>query len=313
VRSALHRYFLEYPRDQKYLLGISGGRDSVALLYLLLENGFHNLVLCHLDHGLRGKESDLDTAFVANLAQEHSLSSEIQSVNINQIMQERSESMELAARNARHRFFSKCAELHHCHRVLLAHHADDQAETILFNLLRGSGGLRGMAFKTNHSGLSFYRPLIETDRETINNYLTKNKIKYREDSSNSQAVATRNRLRNEAIPLLENIMHRDIQSSLSRAEQVCRNNEAALRNILSTYELQDSQGRLFIPKIQELHPALQHIALRDYLKYHAVSNISYSLLDQCLNLLSDTSTAKVNLPGDRYFRRKEKRLFIEPN
>ena len=309
----LHPNFLTFSNTQKYLLGISGGRDSVALLHLLLANGYEKLVLCHLNHGLRGEESDQDAQLVEKLAHDHSLPFEIERINLNQIMETSSESMELAARNARHRFFKQCAQKYDCQRLLLAHHVDDQAETILFNLLRGSGGLRGMSFETKHSDLYFYRPLLGIKREDINTYLTENKILYRDDSTNDQAIATRNRLRNEAIPLLENIMGRNIQSSLSRAEEVSSNNETALREILSTYELEDPQGRLFLPTIQDLHPALQRITLLDYLKKHHVSNINYSVLNQCLNLLSDSSTAKVNLPGDRYFRRKEKRLFIEKN
>ena len=313
MEPTLHQSFLTFPKAQKYLLGISGGRDSVALLHILLGNGYGNLVLCHLNHGLRGEESDQDSQFVEKLAQDHSLTSEIQYINLKQVIKTSSESMELAARNARHRFFKQCSQKYDCQRLLLAHHADDQAETILFNLLRGSGGLRGMSFETKHSDLYLYRPLLEIKREAINTYLTNNKILYRDDSTNNQAVATRNRLRNEAIPLLQNIMGRDIQSSLSRAEEISNNNETALREILSTYELEDPQGRLFLPTIQDLHPALQRMTLLDYLKKHHVSNINYSVLNQCLNLLSDSSTAKVNLPGNRYFRRKEKRLFIEPS
>ncbi len=312
---SLHSDFLKLPNTERYLLGISGGRDSVALLHLLLEKGYHHLVLCHLNHGMRGEESTKDAQLVIDLADTHQLPSEIQYCDTSELMKEYGESMELAARNARHRFFHHCAVTYSCPRLLLAHHADDQAETILFNLLRGSRGLRGMSFQTEHKinnkTLTFYRPLLNTNRSSINNYLEDKNIYYRDDATNTQPVATRNRLRNEAIPLLTSIMGRDISSAILRAEETCNLNEMAVRDILATHRLKDPQGRLFTPKLKELHPALQRMAIHDYLNEHSIADISNRLLTECLNLLNDPSTTKINLPGGSFFRRKEKRLFIE--
>lgn len=316
VTPPLHPDFLQLQKTEPYLLGISGGRDSVALLHLLLENDYRNLILCHLNHGLRGEEADGDAELVNELAEKYQLRSEIGHSDIKLLMQENGESMELAARNARHNFFAQCATKYNSSKVLLAHHADDQAETILFNLLRGSAGLRGMSFHTQHQitglDLHFLRPLLATSRSEINTYLKDQNIPYRDDSSNTEAIATRNRLRNEAIPLLENIMGRDVRNALLRAEDTMNINEAALRQELATYDLVDPQGRLFLPTLKTLHPALQRMALYDYLKAHDTPKISSRLLSECLTLLDEhTNTSKVNLPGDGYFRRKEKRLFVE--
>lgn len=311
----LHPQFLALAKKRKFLLGISGGRDSVALLYALLAAGYKNLVLCHLNHGLRGTASGQDAAFVGRLAKKFNLPYEVERIDLKQAIIDSGESMELAARNARHTFFAQCAQLHRCHRIILAHHADDQAETILFNLLRGSGGLRGMQFISEQligrKKLSFLRPMLDVSRSDIDGYITANHIKYREDASNAEAIATRNRIRNEAIPLLVDIMGREISPALVRAAATSRAKDEALKNTLESLQLKDPQGRLFIPKLIQLSPAMQRMALHQYLKHSGTHNISHHLLERCQGLLTDTKTSKINLPGGLFLRRKEKRLFID--
>ena len=311
---SLHPEFLRQSRKRRYLLGISGGRDSVALLHLLLEAGYRNLVLCHLNHMLRGSESSKDAALVRRLAKKHELPCEIAKEDVNKLMKQGGESMELAARNARHRFFAHCARQFRCPRVLLAHHADDQAETILFNLLRGSQGLRGMRFSALHEvegkELTILRPLLDTTRGEIDAYVKSNRISYREDASNAEEGTTRNRLRNRAMPMLNKVMGREVRPALIRAEATSQRQQEAIEAMLATMKLRDPQGRLFMPKIAVLPPALQSSVLHAYLKEHEVSDISQELLERCARLITDVDVAKVNLPGGRFLRRKEQRLFI---
>lgn len=310
----LHPEFSAQPVRRKFLLGLSGGRDSVALLYALLDAGYRNLVLCHLNHGLRGKASGQDAAFVRRLAKKFDLPCEIERVDIAQVMLDSGGSMELAARHTRRDFFAQCAKQHRCERVLLAHHSDDQAETILFNLLRGSSGLKGMQYTSEQcvhkKKLTFLRPLLESSRSEIDQYILSNSIKYREDASNAEAIATRNRIRNEAMPLLIDIMGREISPALVRAAATSNAKDEALKNTLDSYQLKDPQGRLFLPKLIKLPPALQWMALHQFLKDGGVGNISHDLLERCHELLTHTKTAKINLPGGLFLRRKEKRLLI---
>ena len=310
----LHPKFLTLAKRRKFLLGVSGGRDSVALLHALLDAGYRNLVLCHLNHGLRGKASGQDAAFVRRLAKKFELPCDIERIDIKQAVIDSGESMELTARNARRAFFAQCAKQHRCARVLLAHHADDQAETILFNLLRGSSGLKGMQFtseqRVKKKKLTFLRPLLESSRSEIDLYIIANHIKYREDASNAEAIATRNRIRNEAIPLLIDIMGREISPALVRAAATSSAKDEALQSTLDSIQLKDPQGRLFLPKLIQLSPALQWMALHRFLKDGGVHNISHDLLERCQSLLTDTKTSKINLPGGLFLRRKEKRLLI---
>jgi len=287
----------------------------VALFHALMDAGYTKLVLCHLNHAIRGKESGQDAAFVRRLAKKYNLPCEIARVEVMQRANQTGESMELAARNSRHAFFSQCTQTHRCPRILLAHHADDQAETILFNLLRGASGLKGMQYSIDHQiegrSIEFLRPLLNTTRSEIDHFLTQKKINYREDSSNDEAIAIRNRFRNEAIPLLNEIMGREIRPALLRAALISEAQEKALQSKLSEMKLEDPQGRLFLPKLIKFSPALRKIAMVDYLKKHGVCDISHDLLTRCLHLVDNQSIAKTNLPKDRFLRRKEKRLFID--
>jgi len=314
VSTSLHADFLAQSKKRRYLLGISGGRDSVALLHLLLDAGYKNLVLCHLNHSLRGHASGQDAALVRRLAKKYNLLSETDRVNVPELMLQNGGSMELEARNARHQFFAGCARKFRCSRILLAHHADDQAETILFNLLRGSYGLKGMHFSTIHQvngkELQLLRPLLETTREDINDYLAAHKISFRDDSSNAEAITTRNRLRLEAIPLLNDILGREIRPAILKAAVASQAQQQAITSSLESMQLHDPQGRLFYPKIAKLSPALQSSAIHSYLKAHDVSDITQELLSRCNSLITDPSIAKVNLPGGRFLRRREKRIFI---
>ena len=313
----LHPDFTLLQQKGTYLLAISGGRDSVALLHVLLEKGYRNIILCHLNHGLRAKESDADAEFVEGLAKELNLKSEIGYQNVARSIEDNGESMELAARNARHTFLAQCAKKYQCHNILLGHHANDQTETIIFNLCRGSSGLKGIKYSSAHNinstDLVFLRPLINVSRSSINSYIKQNHIRYREDSSNAQAIATRNRIRNELIPLLSEIMGRDIHTTINRAAIRSEENEAALRLILKNHQLEDPQGRIFLPTFIKLPDALQRIALFQYFKKEGVSQITQDLIDRCLTMLHDSNASKVNLPKGLFFRRKEKRAFIDRN
>lgn len=300
---------------QSHLLGISGGRDSVALLHSLLDAGCRSVTLCHLNHQLRGLFSADDAAFVRDLAEKHDLPFEIARTNVQRLANEQNLSLETAARQARHTFFAECAKRRKCTRLLLAHHGDDNAETILFNLLRGSAGLKGMRFSSElrieRRKLTLLRPLLAVRRSEIDAYLAAHAINYRDDASNLEPIATRNRLRHEALPLLEHIMDRDVVPALLRAAAHADDQEDALADLLDHLNLIDPQGRLFLPKLRALPASLQRRALFTYLKANNISDLSNDLLLRCLALLDPDAPAKENLPGNKHLRRRASRLFIE--
>jgi tRNA(Ile)-lysidine synthase len=297
-------WFEDASRRRKWLVGVSGGADSVALLHLLLEHGFSKLVVCHLDHRLRGKDSAGDAAFVNRLAKGLGLQVEIGRSEVKQRARDAGESIETAARRARQEFFRECGARHRCERVVLAHHADDQAETILWNLLRGSHGLKGMKEVQSMGGQEFHRPLLGWRRKELREWLAARNLKWREDATNGEAVAIRNRLRNEALPLLESISGRD------RLEEDWREQQLISEFALKRAEIFDPSGRIHLPQLRGLPVVLQRQALADYFKSEAVS-INREVLEEAVRLLDPSSPSVMNLPGGKRFRRRAGRAFVE--
>ncbi len=129
----------DFPPAQRYLIGVSGGRDSIALLHWLLGLGYRRLIVCHLDHQLRGRSATADARFVARLAGAHALALEMAKADVRNLVRENRQSTETAARAARYAFFAQVARRRRCHTLFLGHHADDLVETFLINLFRGAG------------------------------------------------------------------------------------------------------------------------------------------------------------------------------
>jgi len=296
----------------KYLIGVSGGADSVALLHLLLEAGFRHLVVCHVDHQLRGTASRADARFVEKLCQQFEIKFSSTRVAVKKLAQQRGESIETTARNIRYEFFAKVARDQRCPRLLLAHHADDQAETVLWNLLRGSHGAKGMraeqTMQIHGRSLIVLRPLLQTRREELRTYLLERGLSWREDATNGQPIATRNRIRNEALPLLCEIAQRDVTPVLLRQIEAQQDQESLEQWALAQVNAFDPQGRLHVPTLQALPPPLQTLILRDYLQQQEITEVSRDLLERCRLLLSDPSTHNVNLPGNRAMRRRAGRI-----
>src|SRR5881396_2092754 len=159
-----------FPPDARYLIGVSGGRDSVALLHWLINLGYKKLIVCHLNHQLRGRSSGADARFVEKLAAKYGVDFELGAANVRALAKKKKMSIETAAREARYSFFAKAAKRHGWRTIFLAHQADDLVETFLLNLIRGAGltGLAAMRdVSIRHIGgvdLKIVRPLLSAWR-----------------------------------------------------------------------------------------------------------------------------------------------------
>jgi tRNA(Ile)-lysidine synthase len=308
-------WFHDAPKRRRYLAGVSGGADSVALLHLLHRHGFRDVVVCHLDHGLRGRAAAGDARFVEKLAASLGYPCESGKAEVRAIMKASGASLETAARQARHGFFAECSRKWRCPRLLLAHHADDQAETILWNLLRGSRGLSGMKERQllTMAGrpVECLRPLLGTRREELRAWLAAEGLPWREDTSNAEPIAARNRLRNEALPLLADIARRDVVESLIRAEEGAAERREVERWAVGQAAAVDPQGRLHLPRLRELPAAMQVACVYDFLRTSGVADLSREVVARCLGLIDPASAAAVNLPGGVVLRRRAGRLWIE--
>jgi tRNA(Ile)-lysidine synthase len=307
-------WFAQASKRRRYLVGVSGGADSIGLLHLLVEHGFSNLVVCHLDHRLRGKASTGDARFVEKTAAKLGLPFELGRTEVAALARANGCSLETAGREARHAFFADCAKKQRCPRVLLAHHADDRAETALWNLLRGSHGVKSIrpeqTIRANGRALELIRPLLGVRRSDLRDFLTQRCLAWREDATNAEGIAIRNRLRLEALPLLEDIAGRDIVPALLRAADASLDQEAIAAWALDRANVRDPQGRLHLPALRALPEALQRAAIHRYLSEHGIAGLDRDLLDRALALLDPTNPAVLNLPGDRHLRRRAGRMEV---
>ena len=195
-----------YAVDRPLVVGVSGGPDSLALLHILQQQGSELLIVAHLDHGLRA-DSKTDAADLAELVGSWGLPFHGRRVDVAALAESRGWSVEEAGRNARYLFLAEVARLAHTDQIAVGHNADDQAETILLHLLRGSGlgGLRGMSPAGSVPGapeMTLLRPLLTITRAEIEAYCARHGLQPALDHSNLDTTYLRNRLRHELLPQL---------------------------------------------------------------------------------------------------------------
>lgn len=303
--------------DRPALAAVSGGRDSVALLHMLVSAGRRDLVVCHLNHGLRGRESGQDAAFVRRLAARYGLACEVEKADIRRWAKASRQTLEEAGRAARMAFFERAAHKHAAACVFLAHHAEDQAETQLANLCRGTGlrGLAGMKISTQMGRLRWVRPLLGMRKTEIDDYVRGHHLAFREDSSNSTPDYTRNRLRNEVIPLLNEVFQRDVPALLLRLGEQARRDDACLarqaRDVLASVILDDGQRLNYRPLLcmdAAMRTRVLELWLREICQ---VSRVDARMVENAQQMMNPAYPARLSLPGKRFLRRKNGQLWVE--
>lgn len=202
--------------QNKLILATSGGIDSMVLLDLLKDLDLE-IIVAHCNFSLRGKESDSDQALVKRIAEEHQLAFQTITFDTEKHAQEHKLSIEEAARNLRYDWFEKIRQELNAQLIVTAHHLNDNTETLLFNLTKGTGikGLRGMLPKRG----KIIRPLLEISREEIENYAQENKIEYREDDSNNSLEYSRNLIRKNIIPELNKVNSSFLKTQVNHFER----------------------------------------------------------------------------------------------
>jgi tRNA(Ile)-lysidine synthase len=306
--------FRAVPPDGCYLIGVSGGRDSVALLNLLVERGYKKLIVCHLNHQLRGRSSDADARFVEKLAAQYDVDLEMRSTNVRALAAKQKISIETAAREARYKFFAQVAKQRRTQTIFLGHHADDLVETFLINLFRGSGATGLGAIRevskrrVEDVDLTIVRPFLGVWRSEIDNYVRKHRLKFREDASNKHLAPLRNRIRRRIIPYLEKTLDRNIRQSIRRAAVIAAEEESWIEDQLP--DTTDSE--LAVEQLRDLPVALQRREILKWLRARKIANVGFDVVEDVRSLLGhDARVAKVNLPQDRHVRRQAGKIFVE--
>ena len=289
-----------------WAVGVSGGADSVALLTLLCERSDLSLHVVHLNHETRGKASDDDAAFVHQLAVEHMLpvtSARLREVEAWQQIVPRNPSARYRA--ARLALFERVVHAHSLLGVILAHHADDQAETVLHRLLRGGrfAGLGGIRAESRIGDLRILHPLLDIAREDLRKELARRQVAWREDASNASPRYLRNRLRR----LLQS--HPELHEPLLQ-----------LGHSAATWRKWLDRAAPHLPQVIPvalLHalsePLASHAAARWLRERGAPSNdLTPTVVDRLLTMARDAaSTPRRHFPGDVLIRRRGGFLFVD--
>jgi tRNA(Ile)-lysidine synthase len=264
IRQTIVEQELLHPR-QAVVVAVSGGLDSMVLLDLLhrlAQESSWRLLIAHLNHRLRGRESKADQALVEATAERLHCRCVALEADVARRARENGFSLELAARQARHEFLARVARRHRCGAVALAHHANDQVETFFLRLLRGASaeGLAGMRFASPSPAdarVQLIRPLLAQPRQALEQYARDRGLVWREDSSNAATDFLRNRLRRELLPWLRKEFQPGLDHTLERIMELLRADAdfvgAAAQHWLDCAGAEDFAG---------LHVAVQRRALQ---------------------------------------------------
>ncbi len=286
---------------------VSGGADSVCLLLVLKElsvtMGF-DLEAVHVEHGIRGEESRMDAMFVENLCHRLSVPCHVEHVDVLSYSKENGLGAEEAARILRYQVFSRYA-LEKNGKIVLAHHMEDNAETVLFQMIRGSAlnGLAGIsACRRDDEGVVYLRPLLDVRRKDIEDFLKQKEQDYRTDSTNEETEYRRNYLRKEIIPRLSDINSAAVPhiSQTAAALDEVRDylHDEAQKEIERLCRKENEEMVLKVDDAIQLHPALKKEVVYEMIAEVAGSkkDITSAHVDAVLSLLDSQSGKQVSLP-----------------
>ncbi len=312
VRNTIEKYHL-LERGDTVLVALSGGADSCALLWCLVRLSDRyglKLITAHFNHGLRQEQSDEDEVFCRGLAQKFGVDYLTRKMSDPSVP--RGVSPEDYFRRERYHFLDRAAMENGANKIALGHHLQDQAETVLLNILRGSGldGLKG--FLPIRDG-KYIRPLIEVTRPDITATLKEAGIDYCKDSSNSNHVYLRNRLRGELIPLLQTKYNPGIEQNLARMAQIVRRDDEWISGhvnlILTSPQIQYSENQVTFSAeyFKSLHDALRFRLVKALLENLSTQygGFSSSHIQAVVDLVINRPSGKIIILPQRLRAQKE--------
>ena len=291
------------------VVGFSGGPDSVFLVEMLKKlQCFFNfkIYLVHINHLLRGEDADSDENFSFEYAKKNNLEIFIKRIPVKKIAKEIGKTLEEVGREERYKFFSEIYEKVGANKIATAHNKDDQIETFLFRLTRGTSlqGLEGIKTKNNN----IIRPISEIYKKDILEYLNKNEIQYKIDKTNFENEFTRNSIRLDLIPFIEeryNIKFKDKIFSL--IEEIRENNQ---NNSLNLSDYTDSKNRILLEKIKFLSNFDRKNLLGLFLNEKNIE-VNRNKIDEINSLIKSNGTKKIDLNKTYRIVKNYTHLYIE--
>lgn len=287
--------------QERVLVAVSGGPDSMALLHLFLRWDVSRIGVFHLNHGFR-EEAKEDADFVADYASKQGVPAHIVSYDILSYLEKSGESKQQGARTIRYKLMEECAKQHGYGRIALAHHGDDQAETMLMRVLRGSG-LHGLGGIPAQRGL-FIRPLLTVFKEEILHYCRGFEVPFVVDPTNFQPIYLRNKVRQELLPLLQEEYNPQIATQLVQLAQLVHEDDLELDRQVEQIcgeHMHYRGGQVVFPRalFRELSVSLQRRILRKLLMSHQghLLRIGFTHIEGWRLQLTQNTSFQLSLPG----------------
>lgn len=324
VRAFLKRKGLEL-KDKKFLVGVSGGPDSIALLHYLWsnKNAFNiEIVAAHVDHMFRGKESFQDAMFVREYCKGRDIPFEMERINVPEYIEKTGKSPQTAARDCRYNFFRKIVKKYNLDYIALGHHGDDQVETILMRLTRGSTGKAraGMPFKRPFAEGVIIRPFLCLNRTEIEEYCIKEELNPRRDPSNEKGVYSRNRFRKEVLPFLRK-ENPQVHEHFQRFSEELQSDEVYLQELtvqkMNTVmeKKADEEILVDIDAFGAMPMPLQRRGIQlilNYLYKERPASLSASHIESIFSLMkSPHPSGKLNFPNDLHIVRSYRQCHFQ--
>ena len=283
------------------MIGVSGGLDSCSLLHALVESRKKPIIL-HFNHGWR-KESAREALAVQKLARSYQLPF------YQGKAPRHTPQTENAARILRDRFFLRASRRFKCPHLLLAHHANDQIETFLLQLFRGTGshGI-GMESHSEREGLIRLRPWLRIWKKEIQAYALEKKLLWFEDATNLDSHHHRNWIRNELLPMLSTRLGREVPPLLLRTATILRDQTQSLLEEVSPLLAFE---KIPIVALKKRSLAQQRLFIKSWLQKQEISDPSFERIEAITHMITQAKPAKINLPAGDFVRRTNGLLWIE--
>ncbi len=308
-------------KKDRIMIGVSGGADSICLLHILVmlkDESALEIAVFHLNHCLRGAESDGDQAFVEVMCKQMNILCFAERVDVMSVFKGSGRSLEETSRDIRYQAIKAAATRWGATRIALAHIADDQAEELLMRIIRGTSaaGIAGIPLSREDI---FIRPMLHIQRSQIIGFLDENRIKHREDSSNKDQRFFRNRVRHTLIPLIKKEFNPLFVKSISRLADISSEGEDFISEIMehewekSGIKVLNEKIEILLSRLKGLHKAvLRRLMIKALLALQADARISLKHVDALLGLIISTSpSAVIYLPGGVIAKREYDVLILE--